>query len=230
MMALAQPQSGRGLGRRGRSRSAWSALLFRRRAALFRVLPGDRVSPARRRSRSTAPALKGERDAQGAFRRQCRAGPRLDLRAGDRVDRRCAPARRRPCSSRFHNRSDQRDAPRRGLQRDAGGFRRLVRQDFLLLLHRAASRAARDAPNCRSCSSSIRSWRSDREHGRRRGDHVVLHAVRARTTDATKPVALRADGGASKLVGIDVPAACTARRGHEIGKPVGGDATERGEG
>ena len=89
---------------------------------------------------------------------------------------------------RVHNRSRRADRRCRGLQRDAGSGGGLVRQDFLLLLQRAAARTRRDRrPSGRLLS---RSAVSSTTHEMDDVEAITLSYTMFAAADGDKPVAL----------------------------------------
>ena len=214
--ASAQPSGGPD---RRRPRARDDRRRLRRRSRLLRLLPGDglRRHDAGRPGR---PATKGKRSMTVRF--DANVAPGLDwtfepetasmvtLRTGVTAT----------VFFKVHNLTDHETAASAVYNVQPDSRRRLVRQDFLLLLQRAASRSRRDGRTAGRVFPGSGA-REGTRHGRRRHDHAVLHSVcAAGRGQADRPGARDGRGRAETVTN----GAARRRRGNHQAdreKPVG---------
>ena len=130
--------------------------------------------------------VEGERTLTVRFDANVAPGTRLEFRAGSRF----AESAHRRHGDRLLSRAQSRTARIRrgsGLQRDARSVRRVVRQDFVLLLFRAAPGSERKR---RIAGGVLLDPRLEQDHTMDKVDAITLSYTLFAPTSASKPVAL----------------------------------------
>ena len=174
---------------------AWSGAAYRGGAVLQLVLPRHRLRRHARRSRPSAPQRRARPQGHGALRRQRRPAACRGASSPSRTRSRSSSARSSPSTTASSTRRRARPSAPGGLQRHAADGRRLLPQDQLLLLHRAAPQGRARRATWRWSSSSIRRWPRIPTATTSTPSRCPTRSIRVR--EPSRPVADRAATGAN---------------------------------